>query len=392
MSNTVMVTRTKATPRQTQTGDVVTFLGEEIITTREFLNGQSLPNYKSIIRAGGDATTSLQAGRNTFKYTPGYAHGTGVNGNNQTIPWSSSYQGLDFLPIGGGPAVPQDLVLQSQAAARSRAFKKLYEFQTDFNGQIILAELNQTLALLRNPLKSMIALTTELKSLSRRSKKMVPKEIANSWLAYRFGVLPLISDVASIIKLANSLDAKKKLAYRTYGMAESSTSEPWRNIINSFVTGYGTTTVKYKAETIIHFGINLEMLTPPVSLSGRFLNTADDLKSLPITAWEMIPWSFLVDYFVNIGDIVQAVSQGNSLLSFSSESLIRSQIIDGRVYAIQPNDERVKVMLAKPTSYSYNLREVTRVKGPLGIPPVVFSLPGTKVRLGNMAALLTKFI
>jgi hypothetical protein len=43
----------------------------------------------------------------------------------------------------------------------------------------------------------------------------------------------------------------------------------------------------------------------------RMLGLRD--QDIPVTVWELVPWSFVVDWFVNVGDWIQAVTPNPSV-------------------------------------------------------------------------------
>jgi hypothetical protein len=41
------------------------------------------------------------------------------------------------------------------------------------------------------------------------------------------------------------------------------------------------------------------------------------------TAWELLPWSFLVDYFVNVGDVLSSAVTASSNVNFVNKTVIQ---------------------------------------------------------------------
>lgn len=353
------------------------------------ITGTSNPKYKQIIKDGGDASTPMTASMQIMDSLPGHATAQTVyvpfNVNEQFV---ITYHG--FSPqYGTGYPGMNNLIQEAQARCRSKALNKLFQLQNSFNGQVILGELRETIQLLRNPLGAGVNLT---KALVQKRKKGA--HAADAWLEYRFGILPLISDISSIIDLVSeTADKKKSLAYRVYSRStEVSTSrQSFRPVPGPFGFDVYEELTDY-AECVIHFGVLGSVIDKHFSLAGKFINTIDDLSSLPVTAWELVPFSFLVDYFVNVGDIIQAATQGQSALQYSSESVITNSkryersVNCGLVSQSYAPYSSVKSFT--PGFYRSNVRNVNRTVGPIGIPPLVVGLPGSNIKLLNIAALL----
>lgn len=112
------------------------------------------------------------------------------------------------------------------------------------------------------------------------SKDPVHVRLSNNWLELQFGWLPLISDVW------NSLDAFRT-SLKTRGSTVKSTSRgKTANGRNS--AGYIATVKNPALYSLTQLG-----LTNPL-----------------VVAWELVPFSFLIDYFINIGDTLKDVTSG----------------------------------------------------------------------------------
>jgi hypothetical protein len=114
------------------------------------------------------------------------------------------------------------------------------------------------------------------------------------------------------------------------------------------------------------------------------------------TVWELLPWSFLVDYFTNIGDILEAGATDTSTVAWIEQATIRSRILEANM------DENVDFMrsllgpelLFLDSSYgelTYRVRSVSRVAAPvLNVPSFALEVPGSEMKELNMLALFTQ--
>lgn len=167
-----------------------------------------------------------------------------------------------------------------------------------------LAELRDSLELLHSLIKSAIHPIQALRSLSLKYKRSVDKSLwADAWMQYRYGIMPIIYSIHDVIETMK----RSKLAYRTERV-----SRPLEWSATSQV-GTGSQFYETLVSTVRVTG------TGKVKASGsEILRLIDNLSINPFkTAWELIPFSFVVDWFVNVGSFIEA--QTGSLMLFAPE-------------------------------------------------------------------------
>nr|UJQ85131.1 MAG: hypothetical protein 1 [Leviviridae sp.] len=153
-------------------------------------------------------------------------------------------------------------------------------------------------------------------------------DVAGGYLAYNFGWKPLISDLAALIDLGGSIaKARRDLQNAAQGgrVSRSLGSMSSHSLLSPYQYALGTagtytlsriqnTTVKGWCTARVH-------LTEPLPTAGDelqelFKRTAFGLNLRPAMLWDAIPWSWLIDYFTNIGDLMEARG-GYSLWRFT---------------------------------------------------------------------------
>ncbi len=378
------------------------------------------PRYKQIIKDEGNATTPLYAYTQYGSTQPGLIRITYPD----KVSVADTFCGIS-LPV---PMTTNELVLSTnglvssaEARATAQVYKRIAEYQTPFQGQVFAGELREVLDLVRNPFAKSAKLTdsfirtlsadglklkqghqlgTKVKRIGRnvqRNLTGVSKAVADSWLEYSFAVSPLMKDVAGLITLAADIAHKRDHeTIRAYGKSESATS------ISSFASGIGYN-IQYnlntinRVENIIRCGMTARFIDTlgVKNNTNPWIDSIDDFSSLPITAWELMPFSFLVDYFVNVQDILQSAIVSQSGIAYTSNSLIRTRETTQITGRIMPGTVHPAISACTPVipkTVVSGVRSVNRTATLLGIPPVVFSLPGSNVRYANIAALLTKLL
>lgn len=176
------------------------------------------------------------------------------------------------------------------------------------------SDLDQTIGMLRHPFKSATKLLSSMiKSRNRKLGKTAAsfaKATANTWLEYRYGWKPIILDMKTIVKSAQSKmsnNDKLRLVVRA-GSGDSA-----NGIIQQPATWNAAHTLGASATASVErtlqrdVGVVFDLINQTTSdqLAALF---GTRLRDLPATAWEIVPYSFVADWFVGIGDWIQAIT------------------------------------------------------------------------------------
>lgn len=165
-------------------------------------------------------------------------------------------------------------------------------------GLAMLAQLQQTLATLRDPLQGISRAIARLKSKKGATLGHLSKDMADQHLAVIYGILPLMGDVSGIVKALTTATSKR---YTARGFAsESKASAPQRTYNDGQVSGP------------VQQVFNRTLSVRSYALYELNVTLADRLGfsygSLPATVLELTPWSFVLDWFVNLQDLIEALT------------------------------------------------------------------------------------
>lgn len=130
----------------------------------------------------------------------------------------------------------------------------------------------------------------------------VKRDTASRWLEFNFAIKPLVSDLSDIGQLYNEPD---KVLRKIRCRAKVTRKETLEGIP---VTWYGG---EYKCTTDFMFSY---AVTYSVSDPDTIALKALGLNNLPAAAWEVIPFSWLIDYVVNVGEFMQLCTATEGLL------------------------------------------------------------------------------
>lgn len=165
------------------------------------------------------------------------------------------------------------------------------------------------------------------KSLGGHPRLFMPKSVANHWLNTQFGWLPFLRDVSSFIKVTNDLDKHVKQLARDNGqwvkrggsVTKSEESEVvldnptmcglWPALDTYFYSGapYGSQFATRKTSQTVWFEGRFRYWIPNIGdspMNWRSLLKIYGLTPSPSLVWELTPWSWLVDWCTNAGDVV----------------------------------------------------------------------------------------
>lgn len=138
--------------------------------------------------------------------------------------------------------------------------------------------------------------------------RKLSKGMANNWLAFQYGVLPTIHSVQDAFVAANNQKAQTLRLVNTVGGSRTT-----RCVSSKYWSIYGQQVKK-------------------VSIRGfRYFTTKESIRNLLVTnqvevAWDATPYSFLLDWFVPIGDYLKQFGYSTNLRATTGCNSKRSKI------------------------------------------------------------------
>jgi len=181
---------------------------------------------------------------------------------------------------------------------------------------VVLGEIRETIGLLKSPIRGFRKLTREYHKRAKRlaktktTKRNLKKRLGEEWLRYSFGVKPLLQDIDDAMHdLAYLLEGRppvqpilversdSTLQY-TYDGAATSISF-WTSTLNAYD--------RVRESVIIRGMVRVDIPKIGSAYQGDAAITQAMSEFVP-TLWELIPFSFIVDYFTNVGDFISAIT------------------------------------------------------------------------------------
>jgi hypothetical protein len=276
--------------------------------------GASPNDWRKLIALGSNASSGLSGTRHTYKGGgAGYAYGftLAASSANKCIRGTASgdmaFTATSWPSSPGGSANSD-----ADAIARKRLLERYLNARKSWRGGNFLAEFAETVHMLRHPIESLFSSTSHFTRRVGGIKHLPPKAYAgalgNLWLAWSFGWKPLFDDIRdanqAIQKLASGT-GHDTMPLSASASASSSGLSDLTSLncgsVNNYTglwreQGRSHSTVKY-------YGA---MRARPES----FATVADTFGISPgdiiPAVWEAIPWSFFIDYFLNVQEVIDS--------------------------------------------------------------------------------------
>ncbi len=282
--------------------------------------GVSVANWKRLIKECQNATSGFSASEETYSYGSG---GASVKHQFQAGGNTWNYNLLGGWSRCKRPVSPDSLTTSvAYTNARIAFLGEVNKAQIAFQGGVFLGELAETLRLIRSPAKlfqgGLHNYLNRVKRMARRGgKKAALREASNRWLEFQFGWRQLYNDTVDSAKALSRL-----------------TQDPWIKRCSAQGNDRGMQVVdgiaiqqspfNYLTEDRVELKVECEIV------GGVKINNSGGgaMRQFGIfpgnfvpTLWELIPYSFVVDYFTNVGEMINAAAANTGSIAWNSMTM-----------------------------------------------------------------------
>lgn len=371
--------------------------GITLRTVTKSMVGSTLPGWRNIIRNGSNATTDLTASATDLSCEP-LRHQLRGSTVKDSKAWD--YQRKQASWWSGGltvPALPSaSLRTKAINQAQTRFYKSLQSKTTLFDGGTFLGELGETLTMLRNPAKALRGRLDDYLSTAKKRRKGSQadqrKAVADTWLEYSFGWVPLLNDIDSAMSY---LDKRAEQISKDFiQVSGSSTASETTDIFTSkafnFMNARSNIRTTFTAYCRYKGAISVTALGGAGNLRMKSVGLHPS-NFLP-TVYNLLPWSFAIDYFSNLGDVISAYSTGRIGLAWGCETIrqVSNAQLIGITTSISGTLPTVWYQASSGGSGYSSRKQVNRVSITyVPLPDLQFEIPGMGTKWLNLAALAT---
>lgn len=364
--------------------------------------GSNVRDYRRVIARGGNATTSLSATERSVEIIPGSG---GAERWYKLLPKANTYQGMAIeghrCLFADGNAWPGTGLAMDNSVAINQALTNYYQgvkaVETKLSGLTILGELRESLRMVRRPAQGLRdGLSDYLRTLRVRGSRMRPGSrldmVRRTWLEYSFGWTPLVSDLNNAITAFFTSDAVKPIFEMVKGTGRD------KRIVNRFYweDSFGLLSSNCMVTTteevfVKYFGVYRSEGNGSSNLHHYGFRPSEFVPTL----WELIPYSFLVDYFTNIGEILESWSYRFLRPDWTARTIRREGIRKTsqeafHMYQFSPSTYE-NVVWGSPGRQTWREKSVERTPlVPLDLPSLEVKVPGNWRQWANIAALTSQ--
>nr|UJQ85600.1 MAG: hypothetical protein 1 [Leviviridae sp.] len=241
-----------------------------------------------------------------------------------------------FVPLSAYTTSTGANVTAANSAALVQLAKSIQSTNSHFMGGVFLGEIREVVRMIARPARTLREglkgyLSTLQRRKSRAPKHRLNKILADTWLEYSFGWQPLVNDTMAAAEalarwnLENEGILYRRSSCRGFGVSQAPTSVSYStNLVNNYC--YYRQVVKEGADCIVRYKVGMDYkATAPVGSAARLAELSGfNLNDFIPTVWELVPWSFLVDYFTNVGDIISFCCTDKSNMTWICKSQVQT--------------------------------------------------------------------
>jgi len=288
------------------------------------LVGSPNPRFRQQIKSGRNATTEMTANLTNIDATPFNAQRTIINAGGKFF-----YEGaanVSLFQLGFPIGIDASRVGRVKNQAIGKFANNVRSAITSFAGPTFVAELRDTVRLLRNPTQGIIDVCQAYKRAAEGQRRLwkgreLDTHLAALWLQYAYAVRPLVSEVES------ALETIKRLYRPEMAGVRGSADDEWQlhnlqfdDSIGGYLRAHRDYRVSVKAGVRIVGAVKRTVAAGP----NPSIPTLSDLTGMLqpqeylMAGVELIPFSFLAGYISNVNEILSATYMTSGNLAWVS--------------------------------------------------------------------------
>lgn len=226
--------------------------------------------------------------------------------------------GMDLLAVSGSGNYP--IENGDRAIATNKCLQKMKDGSVSAGTAV--AELNRTIAMIVGLIQDIATLTKRADNLLKSHKiarrvretlnqmkvsrhyrtkvrRMLGKKLADNWLQYQYGLKPLVSDIYDLAQQFTTTSRYGRLYMHSIGQSSSFTALPALAPFNPGALASLTGTRQHGAKVRVDFSVGNAML---------YQYDAMGLVNPLALGWELLPFSFVIDWLLPIGPFLQGLT------------------------------------------------------------------------------------
>ena len=320
----------------------------------------SVKDWKTRLRNGQDASTpysrssDLMTARSSGTFRVTRRFNVGPQWGQTRTATSSGFPELASVIL--DPTTYLVVPTKNENLAKTRFAAKVREFEGKWQAGAFAGEIGKTVRALRNPLKSLregihgylgnvkklaqrpLTYTRYSRAygdvLRNRQREALSRALTGTYLEWKFGMTPLLYDMVDAQKAFHHIVERPHV-----DLDRISASSEWSYKLPPTEYAGGSAVQMYGPHPWGGYGVYGDIRTTrTLHVSGRVAYSgalsADlsvpgvlpTLKLLPRdfvpTIWQLLPWSWAIDYFANVGDMLDVLSTSFGALVWCNRAVM----------------------------------------------------------------------
>lgn len=283
-----------------------------------------------------------------------------------------------------GPTLDSNTITGAMDVALIDAYAKIRD-NTIMSGEI-MSSLGQSLRMLRRPFGNSVKLMKQCYNSAKRSYRKTAKSVtqanADAWLEYRYGWAPIFMDMKTGLNMYSKREyllLSQRRVVRASTMASCKGTSSYVDATLSTAPYLVSGNVTYHEEVGAHGGV-IYLIGDRSTSQALVEDLRLEATSLASTAWEIVPFSFVFDWFVKVGPWLEAVNLPPSVTVLgnwvTAVSKVKKQFNISEIKWWNPYRSRWDYVTSSGSEY--NITTISRDVGRTlpSYPPVTLKLPG----------------
>jgi hypothetical protein len=223
---------------------------------------------------------------------------------------------------------------------------------------VSIAELEKTVAFVKSTLYTAVKFVRDAKKgrLRKISRGETVESLSDFYMGLRYGLRPLVIDCEQVVKAFNaSRTTGLRKTARGFATGSDAGSETWFDDL-SYTNTYGDKvnkhhTVTRDVERNVNVRASVLYELTPISLPDLKVWGFHDILG---AAWELIPFSFIIGWFMNISDTLKAWQPKAGVNVLSACVTVHSNTIDSRKHKYVSERKTYYVLGDDKKEYSFS--------------------------------------
>lgn len=354
----------------------------------DVLNGTKSRNWREKVRVCTSAGTNLSATEMTVSHSDADLYRKARRNSDGKIFFrSAAGYIIDEADPPGGDATSISSSL-AQRDASNQFYRSCRSAQKSLDSGVLIGEIGETLRMIRGRGGSLMNLfpswRNRLKKRRRKDHRSLQQHAADAWLEFQYGWKPLASDIGGALDAFHMPRRETKVCSgfgKSSGYVARSSSTGGSSVGTYYVTSVETT----EARVFIKGAVKVQAAGVGSLRQNLGLAPQDFIP----TVYNLLPWTFLIDYFTDLGSCIEAFCFPQKDIAWGSTTAVKRRI---KTWQAGPHSPLLSGFTElerrdQPQITTWIKKNVVRTPGKPDIPWPVVRWPPSLTKWTNVAAL-----